>query len=206
MERVRVYRNGVLLHKREAGIFVGQLLRHFLHMPVEEEGRLTNPALRENFVTRVFAYHRWQSCVESSLNVAAILAFHSRHKFILMAHAPQGARILGASLASAARHPSLDALSTAYLSGFSRVMNRPPTRKSHTNVLQHSAGYVSNHLNAADRRELTEVIDQYRRELVPLIVPITFIRHYVRKFDIAYLKDQLYLNPHPHELMLLNHV
>ena len=187
-------------------MFADQLLRHFLHMPVEEEGRLVNKALRENFVTRVFAYHRWQSTVESNLDTATIQTFHRRHKFLLMAHGPEGARLLGATLGRAVRHASLNRLAAEYLSGFSSVMSRTPTRKGHTNVLQHLAGYVSNGIDAADRRELTNVIDEYRRELLPLIVPVSLIRHYVRKLELPYLVDQVYLNPHPHELMLLNHV
>lgn len=206
MERVRVYRNGVPLNKKGTGVFASQLLRHFLHMPVEEEGRLANAALRENFVTRVFAYHRWQSSVEPNLSAATVQTFHRRHKFLLMARGPAGARLLGATLGAATRHASLSALASAYLSGFSSVMSRTPTRKGHTNVLQHLVGYISNRIDATDRRELTEVIDQYRRELLPLIVPVTLIRHYVRKLEIPYLADQAYLSPHPHELMLLNHV
>jgi uncharacterized protein YbgA (DUF1722 family)/uncharacterized protein YbbK (DUF523 family) len=206
MERVRVYRNGVPMHKCGRGMFAGRLVEHFPHMPVEEEGRLADPVLRENFASRVFAYHRWQSSVEPALSPAAILAFHTQHKFLLMAHSQEETRLLGASLSAAAGHPSLRALASAYLTGFISIMSRKPTRKSHTNVLQHVAGYVSDRVDISDRRELTEVIDRYRRELLPLIVPITLIRHYVRRFEIAYLEKQVYLDPHPHELMLLNHV
>jgi uncharacterized protein YbgA (DUF1722 family) len=132
--------------------------------------------------------------------------FHAQHKYVLAAHSQVGTQRLGRLLARPSQHATDQVLATAYLQGFTEVMRRTPTRRQHTNVLQHLAGYLSPKLDRDDRAELTALIDQYRRGLLPLVVPLTLIRHYVRKFRIAYLLDQVYLTPHPHELMLLNHV
>ena len=174
------------------------------HLPVEEEGRLNDPRLRENFVTRVFAYRRWRQMTEHTCSRAALLHFHAQHKFVLVAHSQVGTQRLGRLLAHPERFADDQTLAAAYLDRFTEVMRRPPSCRSHTNVLQHLAGYVSDHLDSDERAELTEMIDHYRRGLLPLIVPVTLLRHYVRKFQVPYLLDQVYLTPHPHELMLLN--
>jgi uncharacterized protein YbgA (DUF1722 family) len=122
-----------------------------------------------------------------------------------MAHSQAGAKRLGGMVAGI-RKPGIREAARSYFEAFSQVMQHPPTTRNHTNVLQHMAGYVSDRLDRADRAELTDLIDRYRRGLVPLIVPVTLLRHYVRKHDVAYLADQVYLNPHPDELMLLNHL
>src|SRR5689334_3273071 len=131
------------------------------------------------------------------------MRFHAQHKFVLMAHNQLGAKRLG-NMVGRIHKPALRDAGRSYFELFSEVMSRPPTVRNHTNVLQHMAGYVTDHLNSTDRSELTELIDRYRRGLVPLIVPITLLRHYVRKHNVAYLADQVYLDPHPDELMLLN--
>jgi uncharacterized protein YbgA (DUF1722 family) len=204
MERVRLYAGNHLLRKAGQGLFAAALMRRFPHLPVEEEGRLHDPRLRENFVTRVFAYRRWQRMAEQPWSRAALLRFHAQHKYILVAHSQVGIRRLGRLLARPEQFADERTLAAAYLDGFTEVMRRTPTRRSHTNVLQHLAGYVSAHLDGDERAELAEMIDQYRCELLPLVVPLTLIRHYVRKFRVSYLLDQLYLTPHPHALMLLN--
>jgi uncharacterized protein YbgA (DUF1722 family)/uncharacterized protein YbbK (DUF523 family) len=204
IERVRLYTPDGVPCKSGQGLFAAALVQRFPHLPIEEEGRLNDPRLRENFVTRVFAYQRWQAMVEPTPSRTALLQFHAQHKFILVAHSQVGTQRLGRLLARPEQFTEAQTLAAAYLDEFSAVMRRTPTRRSHTNVLQHIAGYVSDHLDNADRSELTEMIDQYRRGLLPLIVPVTLLRHYVRKFRIAYMLDQVYLTPHPHELMLLN--
>jgi uncharacterized protein YbgA (DUF1722 family)/uncharacterized protein YbbK (DUF523 family) len=204
MERVRVYPNHGSPNRSGRGLFAAALMRRFPYLPVEEEGRLNDPRLRENFVTRVFAYQRWRQMAEEPLTRSALTGFHARHKFLLVAHSQSGTQRLGRLLAHPERFPDEDSLAAAYLEGFTGVMRQTPTRRGHTNVLQHLAGYVSTPLEPDEREELTEMIDQYRRGLLPLIVPVTLIRHYVRKFKVPYLLDQAYLSPHPHELMLLN--
>jgi uncharacterized protein YbgA (DUF1722 family)/uncharacterized protein YbbK (DUF523 family) len=206
MERVRLYPSTGVPDRSGRGLFAAALMQRFPHLPVEEEGRLQDPRLRENFVTRVFAYQRWGEMADQTITRARLQQFHARHKFLLVAHSQTGARCVGRILAHPEQFPDEQAWAAAYLDGFTEVMRRPPTRRGHTNVLQHLAGYVSGHLDRDERAELAEMIEQYRRGLLPLIVPVTLIRHYVRKFQVAYLLDQVYLSPHPHELMLLNHL
>jgi uncharacterized protein YbgA (DUF1722 family)/uncharacterized protein YbbK (DUF523 family) len=204
MERVRLYMGQGMPHKSGQGLFAAALMQYFPHLPVEEEGRLNDPRLRENFVTRVFAYQRWQRMTERTISRAALLQFHAQYKFVLVAHSQVGSQRLGRLLAHPERFADDQTLARSYLDGFTEVMRRTPTCRSHTNVLQHLAGYVSDLLDSDERTELTEIIAQYRRGLLPLIVPVTLLRHYVRKFQVPYLLEQVYLTPHPHELMLLN--
>jgi uncharacterized protein YbgA (DUF1722 family) len=204
MERVKVFRGSGILHRKGSGLFAAGLMRHFPNLPLEEEGRLNDPRLRENFVSRVFCYRRWLDLTKEGLSVSRIMQFHARHKFLLMAHNQTGLRALGNLLGGAPKRKSMKELGLEYFNAFSELMRRTPTRRNHTNVLQHMAGCFSDQLGVDDRSELTQVIDNYRRERLPLIVPITLIRHYVRKLDTEYLKDQIYLNPHPDELNLLN--
>jgi uncharacterized protein YbgA (DUF1722 family)/uncharacterized protein YbbK (DUF523 family) len=206
MERVRLYPNNDVPNRLGQGLFAAALMHRFPHLPVEEEGRLHDPRLRENFVTRVFAYQRWGQMAAQKITRAGLQQFHAQHKFLLVAHSHIGTQRVGRILAHPEQFPDEQAWAAAYLDGFTEVMRRTPTRRGHTNVLQHLAGYVSAHLDRDEREELTEMIDQYRRGLLPLIVPVTLIRHYVRKFQVPYLLDQAYLSPHPHELMLLNHL
>lgn len=203
VERVKVYKNGIPAgHGR--GLFASAFIEANPTLPVEEEGRLNDPRLRENFVSRVFAYRRWHGI--GRVTRRSLSEFHAAHKFVLMAHNQQGMRRLGAMLGRAGEFPSTHTLAGEYWAEFSEIMKRTPTRRNHTNVLQHMAGFVSDGLDTDDRAELTEAIDKYRREMVPLIVPVTLLRHHVRRMQVEYLQGQVYLDPHPDELMLLNHL
>ncbi len=204
MERVRVHGAKGAATRKGRGLFAEALMRRFPHLPVEEEGRLHDAPLRENFVSRVFAYDRWLGLAESGLTREKLYRFHERHKYQLMAHNQSAARKLGALLGSAPGRGGVEKLARAYLEGFVEVMQRVPTRRSHTNVLQHLAGYVSDKIDAEDRAELAEMIHDYREGHLPLLVPVTLLRHWVRKLRVPYLIDQVYLSPHPDELMLLN--
>jgi uncharacterized protein YbgA (DUF1722 family)/uncharacterized protein YbbK (DUF523 family) len=204
MERVKVYNGSGPPNREGRGLFAAGLMDRFPNLPVEEEGRLNDPRLRENFVSQVFCYKRWIDLQKDGLTRARIMQFHARHKFLLMAHQPAGVTSLGNLIGQAGRSISAKRLGADYFDAFCEVMRRTPTRRSHTNVLQHLAGYFSEQLASDDRAELSEVIDRYRRDRLPLIVPLTLIRHYVRKLEIEYLNDQIYLDPHPDELNLLN--
>jgi uncharacterized protein YbgA (DUF1722 family)/uncharacterized protein YbbK (DUF523 family) len=204
LERVKVYGAAGLLNRAGRGIFAAGLVDRFPNLPVEEEGRLNNPRLRENFVSQVFSYKRWMDLQREGMTRARIMQFHARHKFLLMAHDQAGMRHLGNLIGHAGLSVSAKQLGSDYFDSFCQVMRRTPTRRNHANVLQHLAGYFSQQLSSDDRAEVSEVIDRYRRDQVPLIVPITLIRHYVRKLDVEYLRDQVYLDPHPDELKLLN--
>ncbi len=205
MERVRVYQpNGIPLRDGR-GLFAAELLRQFPHLPVEEEGRLNDPRLRENFIERVFAYRRMRSLFDQNWTHADLIAFHTAHKLQLMAHSPRAYRELGQLVANGRRRDR-DNLRCEYEAAFMIALSKLATPARHVNVLQHISGYFHEFLDVPGRAELTALIEDYHQELVPLIVPITLIRHYVRLFDVNYLKGQVYLEPHPKELMLRNRV
>ncbi len=206
LRSVKVYPAKGPASRTGVGLFAETLLSRFPHLPVEDEGRLHDARLRENFVSHVFAYRHWQDLEREGFAVASLMRFHKLHKLTMMAHSQNGMRRLGRLLGSSDGRRPVRGLAAAYLDEFTAVMRRPPTRKSHTNVLQHLAGYVSKQLDPHDRRELTETIEQYRLGLVPLIVAITLLRHHARRQEQPYLSDQVYLYAHPHELMLLNQI
>jgi uncharacterized protein YbgA (DUF1722 family)/uncharacterized protein YbbK (DUF523 family) len=205
LERVNVYdRHGAPVRSGR-GLFAAALVEAFPHLPVEEEGRLADPRLRDNFVERVFAYGRLRGLFDGGWTVGDLVAFHTAHKLLLLAHAPEAYRRLGRLVAGARGVPRRD-LERRYVDAFMRALAQLATARRHTNVLQHMAGYFKDRLDAASRRELAEAIADYRRGLVPLVVPLTLIRHHVRALDLSYLAGQAYLDPHPKELMLRNHV
>ena len=207
MERVKLYpAEGGVPVKEARGLFADVLLRRWPDLPVEEEGRLHDPLLRENFVTRIFVRDRWMQAEEEGWTRASLMRFHERHKFLLMARNQAGMRRLGRLLGESGKKDDPRELAQAYLAGMTEVMRRPATRRGHTNVLFHLAGFVTDRIDDGDRRELIESIDRYRAGQLPLIVPVTLIRHHMRRLEVDYLRDQVYLEPHPQELMLLNHV
>jgi uncharacterized protein YbgA (DUF1722 family)/uncharacterized protein YbbK (DUF523 family) len=206
MERVKVYSGAGAPAKDGRGLFAEALIARLPDLPVEEEGRLNDPLLRESFIARVFVHHRWREGEREGWTRAVLMRFHERHKFLLMARNQNGMRRLGRLLGESGKETPAGELAAAYRKGLTEVLRRPATRRGHANVLQHLAGYVSDALDPADRAELAETIERYRLGLVPLIVPLTLIRHHVRRQGVGYLQDQAYLEPHPFELMLLNHV
>ena len=203
--RVKIYDAGAVPDRTGRGLFSRRLVERFPPLPVEAEGRLSDPRLRENFVERVFAYWRLQGLFGTRWTMGAVVRFHTAHKLILMAHSPAAYQTLG-RLVSEADRLSRDELQERYSSSFMAALATIATRRRHVNVLQHMAGYLKRHLDAASKQELLNAIEDYRTELVPLIVPITLMRHHVRVHGISYLEEQLYLDPHPKELMLRNHV
>lgn len=205
MERVRVYNSKNMPVRRGRGLFAAAVMDRFPLMPVEEEGRLNDAALRENFIERVFAYHRWQEALAGTKSAAALVQFHTRHKFLLLAHSEHDYRRLGRLVADVKKQP-LRAGYEAYGRLFMEAMTIPANVKKHANVLEHMMGYFSERLSAPERQELVELIHDYRKQWVPLVVPVTLIRHYVKKYAVAYLENQVYLAPSPKELMLRNHV
>jgi len=199
--RVRVYGTGGAPARNGRGLFAKALTEGLPFLPVEEEGRLKDAGLREAFIERLFAYRRLKSLFAQSWTRGDLVAFHAREKLLLHAHDPAGAKRLGRLVAD-----SPESVARAYGEGFLTTLARPASVGRHTDVLQHMAGHLHRHLDGAGRAELKEVIEEYRAGLVPLIVPITLLRHYVRRFAVAYLAQQTYLSPHPKEMMLRNHV
>jgi uncharacterized protein YbgA (DUF1722 family)/uncharacterized protein YbbK (DUF523 family) len=204
MERVPVYDENGVPAKKGRGLFAAALLEQFGNLPVEEEGRLNDPALRENFIERVFAYNRLRGAFAGRWRPRDAVGFHTAHKFLLMAHSPKHYRSLG-RLAADVKTAALKQFREQYENGFMSALRLHATVGKHANVLEHMLGYLSDHVDPDARKELLGIIEDYRRRLVPLVVPLTLIRHYVRQHKVAYLDGQVYLEPHPKELMLRNH-
>ena len=205
MERVKVYNDKGHPVPKGRGIFAGMFMERFPLLPVEEEGRLHDPMLRENFITRIFVYGRWLELMEHGVTTARLIDYHTRHKLLIMAHNVNAYRELG-RLVARAKEFSPDELADLYISKLMTALKLSSTIKKNVNVLQHVMGYFKRDLSSDEKQELLEVIGNYKDSLVPLIVPVTLLNHYVRKYDQPYLKEQVYLNPHPMELKLRNHV
>lgn len=202
MERVKVYKNNQPQRSGQ-GLYARQLMKNFPNLPIEEEGRLGDPVLRENFIKRVFIYERWCDLYQTNLTIASLTRFHAKHKLILMSHDQDRARELGRKL-SEIKSDSISAFSLEYESELMSLLKIKATRKNNVNVLQHIQGYLKNFLDKEDKLELMDVIEQYRLGFLPLIVPITLLKHHFMKHPNDYISDSYYINPHPKELMLLN--
>lgn len=205
IERVRLYNRRGAPTQNGVGLFAKAFMERFPLIPVEEEGRLNDPVLRENFVERIFCYRRWRNLASGRVTRGTLVAFHTAHKYLLLAHSRPHYEALGRLVASASRYTPAE-LASRYGKLFMETLALKATVRKHTDVLHHLIGHFINRLAAPERRELLEVISDYHKRLTPLIVPITLIKHYVNLLDISYLKQQVYLNPHPKELMLRNHV
>jgi len=203
--RVRLYDNAGGVRGDATGAYAGVLTERLPLLPVEEEGRLGDPALRENFIERVFAMARWRSFLARRPRAGDLVAFHAAQKFAVLAHRPSHYARLG-RLVAAVGGGRLAARLADYGALLMQALSIRATRARHTNVLQHLAGFFKRRLEGAERTEIADIIQDYRRGLVPLVVPLTMITHHVRRLGIAYLADQVYLSPHPKELMLRNHV
>ena len=205
MERVKVYTENGIPVKKGAGIFAGVFIAHLPLIPVEEEGRLHDPGLRENFIERIFAMKRWRDLLAAGPGIGALVDFHSRSKLLILSHSPAVYREMGRLVAGAKAEGPAETFSR-YESLMMQALALKATRKKHTNVLQHMLGYFKKQLTADEKQEMLEIIDGYRDGNLPLIVPVTLIKHYVRKYRQPYLARQTYLSPHPLELQLRNHV
>jgi uncharacterized protein YbgA (DUF1722 family)/uncharacterized protein YbbK (DUF523 family) len=206
MERVKVYGGGDGIPARTgAGVFTRMFMERFPRIPVEEEGRLTDPVLREMFVERVFCLRRFRDLLARPLSRGALVDFHTDHKLLLLSHDRRHYEEMGRLVAGAKSVP-IETLYRNYGEIFMASLAHKATPKKCADVLMHMIGHFKNMLSSDEKQELLYIIDQYRRRLVPLVVPVTLVRHYVRKYDVAYLARQVFLNPHPAELMLRNHV
>lgn len=205
MERVKVYQSNGQVVKKGNGLFAKTFMDRFPLLPVEEEGRLHDPALRENFIERVFTLRRWREMLDGNRTRGGLVAFHTQHKYLLMAHSIPHYRELGRIVADL-KGRKLQPVYAEYHAMMMDALRLCATVKKHVNVLQHMAGYFKQQLTPDEKQELQEIINQYHAGLVPLVVPITMINHYVRKHGVDYLADQFYLHPHPIELQLRNHV
>jgi uncharacterized protein YbgA (DUF1722 family)/uncharacterized protein YbbK (DUF523 family) len=205
MERIKVYDEKGVPVKRGVGLFARIFMENFPLLPVEDEGRLHDPKVRENFLERVFTFKRWRELLTQQQSLGNLVAFHTRHKLLLLSHSPGHYRLLGNLVARGKGIPVRE-LYVEYQAMLMEALRLKTTPKKNANVLHHLMGYFKKDLSGDEKQELLEIIDFYRLGYVPLIVPVTLINHYVRKYDQPYLRDQFYLQPHPLELQLRNHV
>ena len=205
MQGVKIYDANGIPSNRGVGMFAMAFMKHFPLLPVEQESRLHDPRLRENFIERVFALQRWRRLLEERKSRGKLVDFHTRHKLQILSHSPKVHQALGRLVARAA-DLSLPELYGEYQGLFMKAFSMMATVKKNTSVLTHMMGYFKKQLTSDEKQELIEIIERYRKEYVPLVVPITLMKHYVRKYDQPYLKVQSYLDPHPAELHLRNHV
>ncbi|MET0091617.1 MAG: DUF523 and DUF1722 domain-containing protein [Candidatus Thiodiazotropha sp.] len=204
MERVKVYPvKGGPAPRKGTGIFAQALMQAWPNLPVEEEGRLNDPVLRENFVNRVYVTLRWQNLMQEGLSAARLIEFHTRHKYLVMTHSQAAYQRLGRGLSNLSG-ADLDALAGAYFDELMQTLKRRVNRRRHVNVLQHILGYLKKRIGREDKEELVASIESYRRGETPLVVPITLFRHYFRLHPDEYMSRQVYLNPHPDNLGLRN--
>lgn len=200
MARVKVFAGGQP-HRNGVGVYTEEMMRNNPLMPVEEEGRLGDAGLRENFIQRVYVLHRWKHMLEKGLTVSGLTAFHARHKLIIMSHGDY--REMGKLIASATKE-DLAIVAGQYILLLMTVLKTVVNRANHVNVLQHIQGYLKKDLTAADKAELCEMIERYRRGEIPLIVPLTLLKHHFRKAPDPYIEDSYYMSPYPQELSLIN--
>jgi uncharacterized protein YbgA (DUF1722 family)/uncharacterized protein YbbK (DUF523 family) len=205
MERIKIYNENRMPVKKGVGIFAGIFMAHFPLLPVEDEGRLHDPVLRENFIERIFALKRLREVLKKKVNRGNLVDFHTRHKLLILAHSPKHYQMMG-KLVAGQKSISLQELNRQYQALLLESLELKTTTKKNANVLQHMMGYFKEQLSIGEKKELLEVINHYRLGYIPLVVPVTLISHYVRKYDQPYLREQVYLNPHPLELQLRNHV
>lgn len=205
MERVRVYNPKGSPLRKGRGLFAKTLIDYCPLLPVEEEGRLQDMRLRENFIERVFAYYRWQEMLAKQPATGDLVRFHTQHKLTLMAHSRRHYQALG-RLTAQAGNMDLNKLLHDYGETFMAALALKATPKKHANVLYHLLGYLKRSIDTADKEEAIMLIEAYRQEQLPLIVPLTLLQHHFRRYPVPWVAEQTYLHPYPSELMLRNHV
>lgn len=204
MERVKVFNaEGTHAERKGSGVFARILMQRQPLLPVEEEGRLNDAVLRENFINRVYVMQRWRDLLGEGLKPASLIDFHTAHKYLVMAHSQAAYQRLGRLLSNLSGNDIHDIAET-YIEELMHTLKRRVTRKRHVNVLQHIMGYLKKRIDSDDKTELSDSIETYRRGETPLIVPITLLRHYFRRHPDPYMQKQVYLRPHPDKLGLRN--
>jgi uncharacterized protein YbbK (DUF523 family)/uncharacterized protein YbgA (DUF1722 family) len=185
-----------------SGMFAREFMNRFPIIPVEDEGRLKDCDIRENFIERIFAFSRWKEFIKKDSSNEELAGFNENHRLLLMSHSPHHVSSLDKIITG---KDCLENKLIGYLNLFMEALTIRATVRKHTNVLLHIVGFLKNQLDISEQDELLEIIDCYKKELIPLIVPVTLLRHYIRKYDNLFLKSQYYLHPHPDELKLRNH-
>lgn len=205
LHKVKVYHQSGHSQKKGRGFFAAALTSHFPLLPVEEEGRLNDPGLRENFIEKVFCYYRWKNFLQQKPNYKSLIAFHTSHKLQLMSHSPKHLSKMGKLVAAGKDMPE-ESLLTEYQADLMEAMSLKATVKKNVNVLYHIAGYFKKLISSDEKSELISLIESYANHTAPLVIPLTLTNHFIRKYGVTYLQNQTYLEPHPSELMLRNQV
>ena len=205
MERVKVYNDKGMAERSGTGLFAREIMKAHPLLPVEEEGRLNDADLRDNFITRVYVYARWKALIDNGLSKSRLIKFHASHKYLVMSHSTVVYHQLGQMLSDLTR-ASLADIADRYIASLMQALSVPATRKRHTNVLQHLLGYLKNNLDSAYRTDLDKTIDAYRRGEFPLAVPVRLLQHHFSIHPHPYIKEQVYLNPHPQALLIRNNL
>jgi uncharacterized protein YbgA (DUF1722 family)/uncharacterized protein YbbK (DUF523 family) len=205
MIRVKVYTEKGMPVKKGVGMFAREFMAHFPLIPAEDDGRLHDAKIRENFIERIFSLRRWRETITKGKRMGNLVDFHTRNKLLILSHSPKHYREMGRLVAGGKQLPMKD-LYARYETTLMEALTLKTTAKKNLNVLQHLMGYFKKQLSKDEKQELLDVFGQYRLGFVPLLVPLTLINHFVRKYDQSYLKLQTYLNPHPVELKLRTHV
>jgi uncharacterized protein YbgA (DUF1722 family)/uncharacterized protein YbbK (DUF523 family) len=204
MERVKVYNEKGMPEKSGKGLFARAFMEHFPLIPVEDEGRLHDPKLRESFIESIFTLRRWREAILEKKSLGNLVVFHTQHKLLALSHSEKHYRAMGKLVAEGKKRP-VNEFYAKYETLLLEALKLKTTVKKNTNVLQHMMGYFKEKLSKDEKQELLEILDEYRKGYIPLVVPITLINHYVRKYRQDYLRQQVYLNPHPIALQLRNH-
>ncbi|HET8708432.1 MAG TPA: DUF523 and DUF1722 domain-containing protein, partial [Pseudomonadales bacterium] len=202
LERVKVYDEASQMpQKKGTGLFAQHFIDRYPLIPAEDSGRLQDPAIRENFMIRVFLFHAWKTEVRTDLSAKNLIAFHSRHKFMLLAHSQVAYRAAGKRLANLKSEP-IESIADDYIRIVMDGLRHIASKKNHTNVLLHLIGFLKQQIDSEQKQEILSAIEEYRRGDIPLLVPMTLLKHYVNRHGVPYLKTQSYWQPHPRELKL----
>ncbi len=201
VERVKVYRSGNQAEKSGTGIFAAKVQALFPDLPVEEDGRLNDPSLRDSFIKRVYIYHEWQKIQSEGLTADKLYKFHARHKFTLLAHCQKTYRSLGPLVATAS-HGDVAEIGRNYFSQIMQALKKVASRRNNTNVLMHLQGYLKEHLNTGDRTELAQCIMDYHDGIQPILAPLTLLNHHFKNNPNEYIAQQSFLAPYPKELAI----
>ena len=204
MKAVKVYNDKGMPVKKGVGIFASAFIERFPRIPVEEDGRLNDAKLRENFIEQIFTLKRWRETISRGPSLGRLVDFHTRQKLLILSHSPQHYRRMG-KLVAGGKSIQVADLFDQYESELMSALNLKTTTKKNINVLMHVLGYFKKQLTGEEKQEVLELIDQYRHGYIPLIVPVTLLNHFVKKYHQPYLQQQTYLQPHPIELKLRNH-
>ncbi|WP_086933345.1 YbgA family protein [Agarilytica rhodophyticola] len=202
MERVKIYNNGNP-SRSGTGIYASVIMKYFPNLPVEEEGRLGDAHIRENFIKRVFIYKRWCDLLTSSPSKKDLVNFHAQHKLIYISHSQSKTKALGQLVAEIGKM-EISQYCESYIGMVTNILRKPANRKNHANVLKHIQGYLKHELDKGDKDEMATMIEEYRLGYIPLVVPITVLRHHFRRHPIPYIDMSYYMQPHPKDLMLQN--